>query len=248
MKRRVFSALRFSLSLCLLFVAANLNAQRRPQKIEPEIAPDSLRLSLATKGKEATLHALYSRHVIEQLNAIEADYIKLGYDPKRVSDVIDSVIRANPKEADAIIVDLSLGKRMEVKPISKPTGKFDGFLSPNAERMIFNLQWDTKNKPFLKNLKEGKFPDLDRDMEQILINEANQNKLVEDYMRGAILERVKQHIGRKLIFAIDANDPLSAKIGDSVEAYLLANLRAVLAEKNVSELTQMISVVDKFFD
>ncbi|MCS6988246.1 MAG: hypothetical protein NZM06_01895 [Chloroherpetonaceae bacterium] len=247
MRHRAFFALRISLLFCFLLDASNLDAQRRP-KPEPEISPDSLRLLLSAKGKEATLHGLYYRHVIEQLNAIESEYVKLGYDQNRVSQVIDSVIKANPKEADAILVDLSLGKRMDVKPITKPTGKFDGYLSPNAERQILNLQWDTKNKPFLRNLKEGKFPDLDRDMEQILINEANQNKLVEEYMRSAILERVRQHIGKKLIFALDANDPLSAKIGDSVESYLLSNLRAVLAEKNVSELTQMMSVVDKFFD
>jgi hypothetical protein len=245
MKYRVIFAL--CISLCFLTSLDTLAQQRRP-KPEPEIAPDSLRMMLATQGKEATLHAIYMRHVVEQLNAIESEYIKLGYDGKRVSELVDSSIKANPKEADAIIVDLSLGKRMEVKPITKPTGKFDGYLSPNAERMIFGLQWETKNKPFLQNLKEGKFPDLDRDMEQILINEANQNKLVEEYMRTAILDRVRQHIGRKFVFALDANDPLSPKVGESVETYLINNLRVVLSGKNISELTQMMSVVDKFFD
>ncbi len=245
MKYRVIFALCISLSV---LTSLDTAAQQRRSKPEPEIASDSLRIMLATKGKEATLHAIYVRHVIEQLNAIESDYIKLGYDGKRVSELADSSIKANPKEADAIIVDLSLGKRMEVKPITKPTGKFDGYLSPNAERMIFGLQWETKNKPFLKNLKEGKFPDLDRDMEQILINEANQNKLVEEYMRTAILDRVRQHIGKKFVFALDANDPLSPKVGESVETYLINNLRVVLGGKNISELTQMMSVVDKFFD
>ncbi len=232
----------------LFIVATNLSAQQRRSKPEPEIPSDSLRKMLSAKGKEATLHAIYMRHVVEQLNAIENEYIKLGYDGKRVSELVDSSIKANPKEADAILVDLSLGKRMDVKPITKPTGNFDGYLSPNAERMIFGLQWDTKNKPFLKNLKEGKFPDLDRDMEQILINEANQNKLVEEYMRTAIVERVRQHIAKKFIFALDATDPLSPKVGESVESYLINNLRVVLAGKNISELTQMMSVVDKFFD
>ncbi|MFQ3598303.1 MAG: hypothetical protein SNJ55_14415 [Chloroherpetonaceae bacterium] len=245
MKYRVFFALCVSLSFLTLLDTA---AQQRRPKPEPEIAPDSLRTMLSTKGKEATLHTIYTRHVFNQLNAVESDYIKLGYDGKRVSELVDSAIKANPKEADAIIVDLSLGKRMEVKPITKPTGNFDGYLSPNAERMIFGLQWETRNKPFLKNLKEGKFPDLDRDMEQILINEANTNKLVEEYMRNAILERVRQHIGRKFVFALDAKDPLSPKIGESVESYLINNLRIVLGGKNISELTQMMSVVDKFFD
>ncbi|MFN3560558.1 MAG: hypothetical protein ACK4XM_01450, partial [Chloroherpetonaceae bacterium] len=228
----------------------DLSAQQRrtAPKPEPEIAPDTLRMMLATKGKEATLHSIYLRHVTNQLNAVESDYIKLGYDGKRVSELVDSTVKANPKEADATIVDLSLGKRMEVKPITKPTGNFEGYLSPNAERMIFGLQWETKNKPFLKNLKEGKFPDFDRDMEQILINEANTNKAVEEYMRTAILDRVRQHIGKKFVFLLDANDPLSPKIGESVESYLINNLRTVLAGKNISELTQMMSVVDKFFD
>lgn len=224
------------------------NAQQRRPKPEPEIAPDSLRMMLATKGKEATLHTIYMRHVMNQLTAIENGYIKLGHDSKRISELVDSSIKVNPKEADAIIVDLSLGKRMEVKPITKPTANFDGYLSPNAERMIFGLQWDTKNKPFLKNLKEGKFPDFDRDMEQILINEANTNKLVEEYMRTAILDRVRQHIGRKFVFALDTTDPLGPKIGESVETYLINNLRVVLGGKNISELTQMMSMVDKFFD
>ncbi|MFQ3598541.1 MAG: hypothetical protein SNJ55_01400 [Chloroherpetonaceae bacterium] len=245
MKYRVFFALCVSLSFLTLFDTA---AQQRRPKPEPEIAPDSLRTMLSTKGKEATLHMIYTRHIFNQLNAIESEYIKFGYDGKRVSELIDSAIKANPKEADAIIVDLSLGKRMEVKPITKPTGNFDGNLSPNAERMIFGLQWETKNKPFLKNLKEGKFPDLDRDMEQILINEANTNKLVEEYMRTAILDRARQHIVRKFVFALDATDPLSPKIGESVETYLINNLRVVLGGKNISELTQMMSVVDKFFD
>lgn len=241
----------FAVYLSLTFLTFNdLSAQQRRSapKPEPEIAPDTLRMMLSTKGKEATLHTIYMRHVTNQLNAIESDYIKLGYDGKRVSELVDSSIKANPKEADAIIVDLSLGKRMEVKPITKPTGNFDGYLSPNAERMIFGLQWETKNKPFLKNLKEGKFPDFDRDMEQILINEANTNKAVEEYMRTAILDRVRQHMGRKFVFALDANDPLSPKVGESVETYLINNLRTVLAGKNISELTQMMSVVDKFFD
>ncbi len=245
MKYRVIFALCISLSV---LTSLETEAQQRRSKPEPEIAPDSLRMIIAAKGKEATLHAIYLRHVIEQLNAIESDYIKLGYDGKRVSELVDSSIKANPKEADAIIVDLSLGKRMEVKPITKPTGNFDGYLSPNAERMIFGLQWETKNKPFLKNLKEGKFPDFDRDMEQILINEANTNKLVEEYMRTAILDRVRQHMNRKFVFALDANDPLSPKVGEGVETYLINNLRMVLGGKNISELTQMMSVVDKFFD
>jgi hypothetical protein len=245
--------MKFILALCIVFsflTSIDTVAQQRrtAPKPEPEIAPDTLRIMLSTKGKEATLHTIYMRHVLEQLNTIEKEYIKLEYDNNHVSELVDSSIKANPKEADAIIVDLSLGKRMEVKPITKPTGNFDGNLSPNAERMIFGLQWETKNKPFLKNLKEGKFPDFDRDMEQILINEANQNKLVEDYMRTAILERVRQHIGKKFVFALDANDPLSPKIAESVETYLVNNLRAVLARKNISELTQMMSVVDKFFD
>ncbi len=242
---------RLTFALCIsLFFLSSLDtvAQQRRSKPEPEIAPDSLRIMLATKGKEATLHALYMRHVTNQLNTVESEYIKLGYDGKRVSELVDSTIKANPKEADAIIVDLSLGKRMEIKPITKPTGNFDGNLSPNAERMILGLQWETKNKPFLKNLKEGKFSDLDRDMEQILINEANTNKLVEEYMRSAILERVRQHINKKFTFAIDASDPLSPKIGESVETYLINNLRVVLGGKNISELTQMMSAVDKFFD
>lgn len=245
MKYRVISALCITL---LFLTSLDSIAQQRRPKPEPEIAPDSLRMMLATKGKEATLHTIYVRHVLEQLNSIESEYIKLGYDGKRVSELVDSSIKVNPKEADAIIVDLSLGKRMEVKPITKPTGNFDGNLSPNAERMIFGLQWETRNKPFLKNLKEGKFPDLDRDMEQILINEANTNKLVEEYMRTAILDRVRQHMGRKFVFALDATDPLSPKIGESVETYLINNLRVVLGGKNISELTQMMSVVDKFFD
>ncbi len=231
-----------------LLTISNMNAQQRRSKPEPEIAPDSLRTMLATKGKEATLHAIYIRHINNQLNAVESEYIKLGYDGKRISEILDSVIKANPKDADAIIVDLSLGKRMEIKPITKPTGKFDGYLSPNVERMIFSLQWETKNKPFLKNLKEGKFPDFDSDMEQILINEANQNKLVEEYMQKMILERAQKHISGKFIFAIDANDSLAKKIGESIESYLLSSLRGILNGKNISELTQMTSVVDKFFD
>jgi uncharacterized protein YneF (UPF0154 family) len=244
-----FLLLGFCISLFFLN-SHDLSAQQRRSapKSEPEIAPDTLRMMLSTKGKEATLHSIYLHHVLKQLGTIESEYIKLGYDGKRVSELIDSTLKANPKEADAIIVDLSLGKRMEVKPITKPTGNFDGNLSPNAERMIFGLQWDTKNKPFLKNLKEGKFPDFDRDMEQILINEANTNKAVEEYMRTAILDRVRQHMGRKFVFALDANDPLSPKVGESVESYLINNLRVVLAGKNISELTQMMSIVDKFFD
>lgn len=241
---------RFIAALALLLLAAVSDslAQRKAKAPEPEINPDSLRTMLAAKGKEATLHSIYIRHVVEQLSTIEREYVKLGYDPLRVSELVDSAVKANDKLADAILVDLTLGKRMEVKPISKPTGNFDGLLSPNAERLIFGLQWDTKNKPYLKNLKEGKFPDLDRDMEQILINEANTNKLVEEFMRVAILERVKQHTGKKLIFAIESNDPLSQKIGETVESYLIANLQIVLGGKNIAELTQMMSIVDKFFD
>lgn len=245
MKYRVFLTLCVFLSL-LTFVETS--AQQRRSKPAPEIASDSLRTMLAAKGKAATLHAIYMRHVLEQLNAIESEYIKLGYDGKRVSELIDSTIKASSKDADAIIVDLSLGKRMDVKPITKPTSNFDGNLSPSAERMIFGLQWDTKNKPFLKNLKEGKFPDLNRDMEQILINEANTNKLVEEYMRGAVLERARRHIDKKFVFALDAADPLSPKVGASIETYLINNLRVVLSGKNISELTQMMGVVDKFFD
>ncbi len=245
MKYRIFFVLCISLSF---LTAIDAVAQQRRSKPEPEIAPDSLRMMLATKGKEATLHGIYTRHIFNQLNIIESEYIKLGYDSRRISELVDSVIKANSKEADAIIVDLSLGKRMEIKPITKPTGRFDGNLSPNAERMILNLQWDSRNKPFLKNLKEGKFPDLDRDMEQILINEANTNKLVEEYMRNAILERVRQHIGKKFIFALDDKDPLGPKIGESVETYLINNLRVVLGGKNISELTQMMTIVDRFFD
>ena len=236
------------LFLAFLLIVLDVNAQQRRSKPEPEISSDSLRVMLATKGKDATLHGIYMRHLLNQLNEVESEYIKFGYDGRRVSEILDSVIKANSKEADAIIVDLSLGKRIEVKPITKPTGKFDGYLSPNVERMIFGLQWDTKNKPFLKNLKEGKFPDFDSDMEQILINEANQNKLVEEYLQKTILERARQHINGKFVFALDAKDPLAQKIGESIEAYLLSSLRSVLSSKNISELTQMMGVVDKFFE
>jgi|YNPBryulayer2012_1023412.scaffolds.fasta_scaffold15337_1 hypothetical protein len=236
------------LFLAFLLIVLDVNAQQRRSKPEPEISSDSLRVMLATKGKDATLHGIYMRHLLNQLNEVESEYIKFGYDGRRVSEILDSVIKANSKEADAIIVDLSLGKRIEVKPITKPTGKFDGYLSPNVERMIFGLQWDTKNKPFLKNLKEGKFPDFDSDMEQILINEANQNKLVEEYLQKTILERARQHINSKFVFALDAKDPLAKKIGESIEAYLLSSLRSVLSSKNISELTQMMGVVDKFFE
>jgi hypothetical protein len=51
-----------------------------------------------------------------------------------------------------------------------------------------------------------------------------------------------------LIFAIEPNDELSSTVGGVVESYLISNLQVVLGGKNISELTQMMSVVDKFFD
>jgi hypothetical protein len=53
---------------CLLAIP-NVDAQQRRSKPEPEIAPDSLRMMLATQGKEATLHTQFTCvTVLDQLN------------------------------------------------------------------------------------------------------------------------------------------------------------------------------------
>jgi hypothetical protein len=228
-------------SLLLLFVTlfiigfpANSFAQTSPPpklRVGYEINLDTLKQQLSKNGLETTVYSIYAAPTARQIQSIENGYIKLDYAPQRVEAILDSVVRANSKDAATVIVEFSLGKRLKVKSISKPSTKFEGNLSPSAEKSIFGLQWNTKNRQPLTNLKQNKFFDFDAEMEQILLNEANGDKLVEEYMRS-----------------IDEQDKLSPKLGMAIEDYLLENLKEVLTKKNLTDLTRIMSVVDMYLD
>jgi hypothetical protein len=214
---------------------------------EYEISSDTLKLFLTSKGLQVTLSELYMKHMDEQISAVETDYMKYGYLHSSIKSLVDSVVLALPNEAAGNVVELSLGKKMQLRDVSKPTGRFEGLLSPAVEKAVLDLQWSTKNRQPLQSLK-AKLGDLDRDLELILTNEANENKLVEEYFRKTIYDRAKQHIEGRMRFALNDNDKLAAAIGKRIEDELMTNLSNALSKKPIYELSEIMSIVEKYFD
>lgn len=239
-------------TLCLVIMGlvslnANVLAQsKKPITYKGEITNlDAFNADIRTKGAEATLFGIYLQRVKTQIIEFEKNYAKLEYSPDSVQSIINGVIVSNKNEVMANAIDLSQGMAFNIKQFSAASGTFDGRLSPSVEKQIFDLQWTSKNKAPLKNLKSQK-PDFGIDLEQILVNEANANGLVEALLRNIIYDRVKARLSSGMIFTLSPKDSLGNKIGQKLEQYFLSNYQKVLSSKKIDQLVQTAAIVDKY--
>ncbi|WP_041468491.1 hypothetical protein [Chloroherpeton thalassium] len=235
------------LAIGLMVNSPDIYAQaKKPQTYKGEITNlDAFNSDIRTKGVEVTLFGIYLQRVKTQLADFEQNYAKLEYSPDSVQSIINEVIRSNKNEVQANAIDLSQGMAFNIKKFSQASGSFNGKLSPAVEKQVFDLQWTSKNKAPLKTLK-AQTPDFGPELEQILVNEANTNALVEALLRNIIFDRVKIRISDGLVFTLSEKDALGVKLGKKLENYILANYKEVLAKKNIDELVSITEVVDKY--
>jgi hypothetical protein len=225
---------------------SSLAQSKKPVTYKGEITNlDAFNTDIRTKGAEATLFGIYLQRVKTQIIEFEKSYAKLEYSPDSVQSIINSVIKANKNEVMANAIDLSQGMAFNIKQFSSASGTFEGKLSPSVEKQVFDLQWTSKNKAPLKNLKTQQ-PDFGNDLEQILVNEANANGLVEALLRNIVYDRVKARLSNGMIFTLSPKDSLGNKIGQKLEQYFLSNYQKVLSDKKIDQLVLTAAIVDKY--
>jgi len=245
MKKIVLATVLLAIGLTVSSPEASAQV-KKAQTYKGEITNlDAFNTDIRTKGVEVTLFGIYLQRVKTQLADFEQTYAKLEYSPDSVQTIINSVISENKNEVQANAIDLSQGMAFNIKKFSQASGSFNGKLSPAVEKQIFDLQWTSKNKAPLKALK-AQTPDFGPELEQILVNEANTNALVEALLRTIIFDRVKIRISDGLIFTLSDKDALGVKLGKKLESYILTNFKQVLAKKNINQLVGITEVVDKY--
>ncbi|MBC8044308.1 MAG: hypothetical protein IAF08_12795 [Rhizobacter sp.] len=241
----------FLLSLVLLFTLSILSSDASAQpasrppvrgnRVVSEIDRDSLRAEIRAKGAATALNAIYLQRAKRQLEAFEAGYVKMESNADSVQGIVRRVIDANPNEVTVNAIDLSQGNVFNVRKFERPAGGYRGRLSSYIERQIFDLKWTTKNREPLLALK-AKDADFAPELERILVNEADAEKLVEAKLREIIYERVRQRLVRGFNFELNDKDVLARKLGMETEIYLLNNYRDVLAKKSTEELTGLLQI------
>jgi|GEM_PF-1435059 len=244
--KKIVATFCFVLVGVVAFNANGLAQAKKPVTYKGEITNlDAFNSDIRTKGAEATLFGIYLQRSKTQIIEFEKNYAKLEYSPDSVQSIINTVIKSNKNEVMANAIDLSQGMAFNIKQFSAASGSFEGNLSPAVEKQIFDLQWTSKNKSPLKNLKTAK-PDFGNDLEQILVNEANANGLVEALLRNIIYDRVKARLSGGMIFTLSDKDSLGTKIGQKIEQYFLSNYQKVLSSKKIDQLVQAVAIVDKY--
>ncbi|MDX2129384.1 MAG: hypothetical protein SFU91_10150 [Chloroherpetonaceae bacterium] len=249
-KFKFFNGLLFLIALFIVFPSDSYAQRRRgdaPLNNRREVSPDSLKSLLRARGTEGAFFELIKRRVDQQLRTLESTYFPLEFNPDSVSRILTLEIQDNSELVSSLIVDLALGRGFSIPVFTRPTLRFDGSLSSGVERELFELQWNTPNKAPLTNIKARR-NDFDRDLEQILVNEVHSAGLAEGYFRERIFQRARLHMLSKFTLALSTNDDFAERLGGRLENYLLSNLKVILSRKNVSELVQLNSVIERYVD
>ncbi|NTW50803.1 MAG: hypothetical protein HGB19_13945, partial [Chlorobiales bacterium] len=206
---------------------------------------DGFNADIRSKGAKATLFGIYLQRIKMQIGEFEGSYVPLEYNSDSLQAIMNRIMQDNPNEVMANAIDLSQGMSFKYKKFSVPKNKFNGKLSDTVEKVIFNAKWTSPNKSPLTALK-SQYPDFAPELEQILVNEANKEGLVEAQLRAIIYERVKARLSGGLAYTLGAKDMLGVKIGLKLENYVLANYQQVLAKKKIDELVNLVDVVAKY--
>ncbi|NTV46262.1 MAG: hypothetical protein HGB11_07010, partial [Chlorobiales bacterium] len=200
---------------------------------------------IRSKGAKATLFGLYIQRIKMQIGEFEKAYAPLEYNADSLQAITNRVMQDNQNEVMANAIDLSQGVSFKYKKFSLPRKKFNGKLSDSVEKVVLAAKWTSPNKAPLNALK-AQTPDFGPELEQILVNEANKEGLVETQLRAIIYERVKARLNGGLVYSLGSKDVLGTKIGAKLESYILANYQVALAKKKIDELVNLVDIVDKY--
>lgn len=253
---RVCKAFSSSLVLVVLglMLIAPANAQTRKAATKSEAKPsfkgeiadiDAFNADIRSKGAKPTLFGIYLQRIKTQIGEFEKGFVPLEYSSDSLQTIMNNIMQDNPNEVMANAIDLSQGMSFRYKKFATPKNKFNGKLSDTLEKAIFNAKWTSPNKGPLTLLKAQQ-PDFGPELEQILVNEANKEGLVETQLRNSIYSSVKKRLSGGLAYTLSDKDMLGAKIGMKLESYLLSNYQQALARKKIDELMNLVDVVAKY--